>query len=488
MRVFVAGIVHETSTFSPVPTCRSSFEDFEYHRPLDRTVDEVCRKLNGYGTFVRCAEARGDEVFVSSYAFAQPSAPTRQDDYESLREEILDDLRETGDVDAVLLFLHGAQIAQGYDDCEGDFIQRVRMIVGPRVFVGALLDLHANVSDLMLGEASALVACRNYPHDDFDPRAEHLFDLAIEYVERAVKPIMRFRRIPMLGMFYTTQPQLAEVNQLALDLQQHSDMLSVSLIHGFQFTDVPFIGAGVLTVSRQFDSTVEERTEALCKRFFEARDETRALRKPIEQILDEITEKDNQRPFVIADACDNAGGGAGSDSTFILEEILARGLTGYAVALLWDPVSAQFAADAGADAELSLRLGGKTGRHAGQPLDVKARVLKVTTGLVHSGIGYDCPLGLCVALEIDGNVVIVNDVRQQVFSPSCFTDLGVDLSTCKALVVKSSQHFYDQFASLAEAVFYCETPGLLTLDVNPGHYTRLPRPVWPVDEIREDAW
>lgn len=486
MRVFLAGLCHETSTFSPIPTTRESFESFVAHRPKEGKPDERCMELAGYGAFARAALADGHEVIASSFLWAQPSAPCVRSDYETLRDEILGHLERSPDIGMVLLFLHGAQVAQGIDDCEGDFLARVRTIVGPRVFVGALLDLHANVTEQMVREASALVACRLYPHTDFDERAVELYRLGVAAVRNKLRPAMHFERIPMIGMFYTTEPQMAEANRAARELESRPGILSVSLIHGFLWADIPEMGSGVLVVSDGARSSVVEEARAVAGLFFAARTETRALRRTIDEILDEIERAgpdDAHRPYIIADCCDNAGGGAGSDSTFILEAILSRGLRNYALGLLWDPIATQFASNAGVGAKLNLRVGGKTGPYAGQPIDVQAEVLAAGRDMKQLGIGLEQPTGLNVALGIEGNLLVINDVRGQVFSPSCFTDLGIDLSAQRAVVVKSTQHFRDQFAPLARGIYYCETPGSLRLDIDPSAYRHLRRPLWPLDEV-----
>jgi microcystin degradation protein MlrC len=288
----------------------------------------------------------------------------------------------------------------------------------------------------------------------------------------------------MIGMFYTTAPQMAAANAAARTLEEREGALSVSLIHGFLWADMAQMGAGALLVSDGLQPALEHELRRVAKAFFDARGETRALRKSVNEVLDIVAAAPpHAKPFVIADACDNAGGGAGSDSTFILDAVLARGLRGFAFGLLWDPVAVQFAQMAGEGGVLRLRLGGKTGPEAGRPLDVEAKVLDLRDNLSQHGIGFTAPIGAAAALEIEGNIVIINDVRGQVFSPTCFTDLGVDIAAQRAVVVKSTQHFYAQFEPLAQAVLYCETPGALALDIDPSRYRNLRRPIWPLDAV-----
>ena len=142
----------------------------------------------------------------------------------------------------------------------------------------------------------------------------------------------------------------------------------------------------------------------------------------------------------------------------------------------------QFAKDAGVGATFDLRLGGKTGPQAGAPLDVTATVLGVFENRWQHGIGLKQPMGDCAVLEVSGNMIVVVTVRGQVFSPTCFTEFGVKIEDQAALVVKSSQHFYDQFAPLASEVLYCETPGGLSLNMRVDELDGLSRPIWPLDD------
>src|ERR1700731_4729830 len=133
MRIFAGGIVTETNTFSPTPTTLDDFRvQRNYHEGEPSSVDLA--KL--WGTR---AHARGDQFIASLMAWAEPSGITTQSAYEALREELLEDLRAAMPLDVVLLMLHGAMVAQGYDDCEEDIMRRVRDITGPEAIIGVEL-------------------------------------------------------------------------------------------------------------------------------------------------------------------------------------------------------------------------------------------------------------------------------------------------------------------------------------------------------------
>ena len=84
-----------------------------------------------------------------------------------LRDEILAQLRAALPVDLVVLGLHGAMVAQGYDDCEGDLLERARAIVGPHVPIAAGLDPHSHLTARRVLNANILTAFLEFPHTDF---------------------------------------------------------------------------------------------------------------------------------------------------------------------------------------------------------------------------------------------------------------------------------------------------------------------------------
>lgn len=141
MRLFVAALGTETNSFSPIPTGLGSFEEYLWF-PAGSHPEEP-RFFTGPIVAARRRAARdGITVIEGLAAFAAPAGPTTRHAWETLRDRLLEELRAALPVEVVLLSLHGAMVADGYDDCEGDLLQKVRAIVGPHTVVGAELDPH----------------------------------------------------------------------------------------------------------------------------------------------------------------------------------------------------------------------------------------------------------------------------------------------------------------------------------------------------------
>jgi microcystin degradation protein MlrC len=481
MKLFVAGMAHETNTFSPLPTSKRAFEEMMIRPKTGQGMERIGDAF-GYKDFIRMGEQSQMQVAKSLFCFAQPSAPTVQKDYEELRDEILADLKAAMPVDMVLLMLHGAQMAQGYDDCEGDIIERVRKIVGPKVAIGVELDLHANVTKQMIDSSTVLMVCKEYPHIDFDKRAEQLFDLCLRAQRGEIKPVMYKFNVPMLGAFPTTREPLRSFVDETTRMEGKDGILSVSLVHGFAWSDFPEMGASVVVVADGDMTKAKALAETLGKRFFNMREQIESPRLELDEALDQAL-AEPRGPVVMADRSDNAGGGAAGDSTFFLETILKRIIKNTALSMIWDPMAVEACFDAGVGAVIDLRIGGKTGKFSGNPVDVTAKVTALAENPRQFMFGAVAPLGRSAAIHVEGVDIVLNTIRQQTFSPEAFSELGIDPTKRKILVVKSTQHFHACFAPIAARILYVGAPGTLSTNYLQFPYKRMPRPLAPIDKV-----
>ena len=187
---------------------------------------------------------------------------------------------------------------------------------------------------------------------------------------------------------------------------------------------------------------------------------------------------------VLADTADNPGGGAACDSTFVLRALLQRGVRDAALGMIWDPQAVAIATSAGVSARLPLRVGGKVGPMSGEPLDLDVEVLACRSDASQGGLvpGSRDSLGAAVALRVQGVDVVLNSIRQQTFSPDCFTEMGIDLKSKRLVVVKSTQHFRAGFDPLVVKAVYADTPGSLRMNLRELPYRHLRRPMWPIDQ------
>jgi microcystin degradation protein MlrC len=418
-------------------------------------------------------------------AGAQPSGTTTRHAYETLRDELLADLRSALPVDMVLLGLHGAMVADGYDDCEGDLLQRVRAIVGPAVVVGAELDPHNHLTAAMVGSADVLVAFKEYPHTDILERALELVDLCLAKHEGRIEPVASVVDCQMIVTLHTSRdPARAFVDRI-MALEGHGGILSISISHGFAWGDVPEMGTKVLVYSDAHVDKGAAKGAALARQLADELVAMReGLRVPypgIDQSIDAALAFDGG-PVVLADGADNPGGGAAADATFVLQRLLERGIDNACLGPLWDPIAVRIAFDAGVGATLMMRIGGKISPLSGDPLDLRVTVAALHADMFMTGLANTpTAMGDCALLETAGVQIMLCSTRNQAMGSDVFTQLGVDLAAKKIIVVKSSQHFYASFAKVARQVIYVGAPGAVTLDLKTLPYQKIRHPKWPID-------
>ncbi len=478
MKVFIACLGTESNTFSPFPTGRETYaETMLFHGDGSRhdafIYNDVLR------TWRRLAEARGDEVVESIGAFAQPAGPTVQALYEEFRDELLADLEAAMPVDMVLIGMHGAMVAEDCDDCEGDILTRARAVVGPGPALGCELDLHCSITPEMVSAADAIVLFKEFPHIDFNERAEELFEVLRGKAEGRTLPVIGTWDVRMISSWRTTAEPMKSFVAKMQSLEGKDGVLSVSFAHGFPWGDVEHVTATMLVISDGDQDKAEALAEELGRQIYDMRHQTHPRLSTTNEALD-LAVAANHFPVVLADTADNAGGGAPSDSTFVLREILDRGLENVASGLYWDPVTVRFCKEGGIGAKLSLRVGGKCGAMSGDPLDLEVTVMAIVEGAMQSFGDGSARMGDSVWLRCEPEIdLIVNSIRTQVFHPNAFTQFGLDLSAKKIVVVKSTHHFYAGFAPIAAEVHHIGDKGALDSDYANISYTKLKTPYWP---------
>ena len=242
MKIFFAALSTETNTFSPIPTGRAAFKDRAYFR-TDASLSAPVQGNIALIEWRRMATADDHQVAESICAGAEPAGTTLRAVYEELRDTIIADLKAAMPVDVVLLAMHGAMVADGYDDCEGDTLARARAVVGAQAVVGIELDLHCHLTELMRSSADAIITYKEYPHIDVAERARELYALCTRTKRGEVRPVMAYHDCRMISMWRTPDEPMKSFVARMQALEGRDGILSVSFGHGFPWGDVADVGA-----------------------------------------------------------------------------------------------------------------------------------------------------------------------------------------------------------------------------------------------------
>jgi microcystin degradation protein MlrC len=481
VRVFTAALATETNTFSPIAIDRRAFEASLYARPGEHPVTPtLCTAPITVGREV-CAR-EGWTLIEGSASWADPAGLVARTTYEELRDEILEQLRSAMPVDSVVLGLHGAMVAQGYDDPEGDLLAQVRDIVGPDVLVCAELDPHSHLTARRVAAANFFVVFKEFPHIDFVDRARDLWSIAVRALKGEIKPVMSVFDCRMIDVFPTSkQPMRGFVDKLCALEKSEPGLLSLSVIHGFMAGDVPEMGTKVIAVTDGDAAKGATLAETLGRELFAMRG-TFMVSQVDEKVAVDAALAAPRGPVVIADVWDNPGGGTAGDATVILAELIARGVTDVAVGTIWDPIAVQICFAAGEGAVIPLRFGAKSAPHTGNPIDQYVTVRRIVSDAQMRFGDSFAPFGDAAWISFNGIDVILNSTRAQSFDPSLFSAMGIDPTSRKILLIKSTNHFYDSFSKIASEIVYCAAGKPYPNTPATTDYKKARRTIWPMVE------
>lgn len=476
-KILLMEFKHETNVFTPAPADEAAFrshrllageESLQFHRTIG----------SEYHAFLQILEQRDDVELIPTVSLnANPSGPVTASVYDFVTQTVCDTIRSHGSLDAALISFHGAMVAEGHEDGEGDLLEVIRQLVGWEIPIICSLDLHANVTEKMARCATALVPFQHYPHiDDYETGlvAAELMD---ETLNGTLHPVMAVRKIPfLLPLFPTDEPQMQALYAKAAELEQQPGVRLVRFTHGFFQADIQELGMAALVIADENRLLAEETAARLEAAILAARPTLQRTYPTLDEALDRAI-LPGEGPVLLADASDNPGAGGLGDTTHILRHILQRGITGCAMALLVDPESVEICQTAGVGAMVSLMLAGKSDpAYSGGPLPVTAYVKMLSDGNYRNkGLvarGTVMKLGKTAVLEISGNLVIVSSVPKQPYDAEIFRAHGITPEDQKILVVKSTVHYRASYGSIAREMIALSLPGYAVPVPQGFHYRR----------------
>src|SRR2546421_6269 len=267
-KIVIASMMHETNTFSPIPTALPSF------RPLsgEAAIAEFEHTNTQLGGFLDVAQRMGAEIVVPLAANAHPSGYVERRAYEDMCAALVGGIR--GGCDAAFLALHGAMVAEHVDDGEGELLRRTRA-VAPRLPIAVGLDFHTQLTPAMVENATVITGYRTYPHIDMADTAQRAASTLLRTLDGAVKPVMVWGIRPMLTSTLEHTPSrqpMKDVMDMAIDAEARGVVLNASVLGGFPQSDIPHLSCSAIVVC----DGATDRGQALLDRMLDLAGERRA--------------------------------------------------------------------------------------------------------------------------------------------------------------------------------------------------------------------
>ncbi len=492
-RVLTGRFMHETNTFSIQKTDMALWRRRDFQ--LGNEIPAAFRGTrSALGATFEAADKYGWTLIHPVSANANPSGIVTDDAFEQIGGIILDAAERQGPIDGVLLHLHGAMVVQSYEDGEGELLARLRRTLGPDVPVVVTLDLHANVTQQMADNASALIAFRTYPHIDMYERAWQGAELLRRAMDGEIRPKTVIARRPMIYGLDRGRHQagpMAELIARGEALEASGEALAVSICAGFSRANIRDVGPSVTVTVDALADGASPRGQAVAEQFMDhawaTRDyESFTLLSVAEAVARARAGEPGDKPLVIADYTDNPGGGGYGDATALLRGLVEAGVEGVAFHAICDPEAVMEAMRAGIGVQTTITLGGKTDpKMGGGPVTLTGEVTHLSNGkfIAHGpmGGGLERHYGPSMVFRVGGIDIVAITNNGQAVDLGQFTSLGLDPTRYATVCVKSMQHFRAAFEPIAREVILVDTGALCSEIYTPELFDKVRRPVWPLD-------
>jgi microcystin degradation protein MlrC len=493
MRLLIAMMKHETNTFSPVPTPLARFGNGPGPFYGEAAIRAYRGTGTGLGAYLDLAAEEGAEVVLPIAAAAPPSGPVEDTAYRHITDAICEAAAKGG-FDGILLDLHGAMVTESLEDGEGQFLGRLRAIAGATP-IAVALDMHANLYDEIVANATVVTGYRTYPHVDTYDTARLAGAILLRTLRGEVRPVMAWGNAPMLPhvMRQGTDDHPNRELQRRCAAMTGEGALAASLFTGFPHADIKNAGLSAIVVTDGDRGLAEELRDELLDRAWVER---QAFVYQIEPLPASVARAKamaipaaGDGPIVLLDHYDNCASGGTMDTTAVLAEILRQGLDDVAVFAIYDPAAVQQAIAAGIGARVTLSIGGKIRMPAigadSPPLNVTGLVKTISNGRYRNrgpmARGLEVEMGPAVVIDTGAQEIALVSRHVEPSDLNCLLALGIDPRQKRYLMLKSRIHWRAGLGPLARAVVDCAGVGVCTSDYGQLDFKKVRRPIYPLD-------
>ena len=484
-RVFITGFWHETNTFASGRTGLEAFHAYQYVEG-DALFAAFADTNTEVGGAMNAALELDLNLIPGLFAGAVPSGLITAETYQALVQRSLELLAGAGEVDGVLVHLHGACVAEGAGEADADFLAAIRRQLPPGTPVVATFDLHANLSDALIEGADALVGYDTYPHSDMGERGAEAARMLHRMLWSARRPAKILRKLPFAPppqVQGTAAAPAAAIMAKMHEMETWGEIWSASIAWGFPYADVAHLGVGILVQGDDI-AHATRIADDLAQTIWQQRGDFDAGLIGVEEAVRTAIAAPGG-PIILVDVADNAGGGAPGDGTTILAELLDQSAR-KAVIVLCDGQAVAAAKALGVGATFSGNVGGKSDDLHGPPVPLVGKIVfQEHVRYQRRGdymTGQQIDLGDVAVVRADGVTVMLTEAKAMPFDADHLAAAGIVAEAQQIIVVKSAIAWQAHFRAFAKGEIYVDTPGVCASNLKRFTYTQLPRAVYPIDD------
>lgn len=488
--VGIGGLMHESNSFNPAKTVVADFGGLRGSAGADVMAAwrSSSTELTGY---LEGADAEGFDVFPGFVASATPKGPLTRETFDQLTAQMIRSLKAAPKLDGILLALHGAMVADGYPQGDEEIVRRVRKEFGNTIPVVVTHDFHGNPSPELIKLSTALVSYQQNPHLDTRIRGRRAASIMARTLRGEIKPVQVIVKPPMVYniIFQNTYAEpLLPITRASMNLENDNPkILSVSVMGGYQYSDVPYMGPSVIVVADGDRELAEREARRFSDMLWSTRERiVLKIPDPAAAVRQAMNAK--KFPVALFDPGDNIGGGSAGDSTFILEELQHQKAAGWVMTIA-DPAAVQAAVKAGIDGTFDMPVGGKTDDLHGKPVRIRGKVKSLNNGdymetEVRHGGGRYFDMGLTAVIETDTsvgddrNLLVLTSRRASPNSIHQIVSCGIYPERQKILVAKGTIAPRAAYEPVAAEIIVVDSPGSTAVNPARFHFRNIREKLW----------
>lgn len=487
MKVFVSSLLQETNTFCPKKTTRELYaRGYIYHGKQIR--DNLTGTNTEIGGALEYFKDNDVDVIYGDAYWGVAGGRLVDSEFRLICNRIVDSVHKEHTLSGIFFALHGALVAETYDDCEGYLLSEIRKAVGWEIPIVVSLDYHANITEQMVQCSDVMVGFRTYPHTDFADTGKRAASILVSLCQNPVSVEPHFQKIPIIVPVENAETGsglCCDIMNQIVSLNNQPEIVSASFFCAQPWLDVTEAGAALIAYSTGVSNsnTCDMALSRMSQEFMHRKDELYRKYPSITQVLK--TSSTYARPTILIDSGDITTAGGIGDSTVMLHALLDESFQ--SVLCVVSPKAVRDAFKIGEGNSGKIVIGGDCDYGYNQDVTVEACVIKLTdtksTILGKSFEGVVVDAGRRAYIIVNGNVhVILTEFCSLMYDPQFLVEMGVDIPSMEFIVQKSHKLFRAAYQNIAKDIVIVDTPGFTDMNIERLQFSKINRPIYPLDK------
>lgn len=487
-RVLVAQLRQESHSFVPGLTTLADFHGIARGDAEAGMARVGNRETDGY---IDSAEALGVTLVPTIDLWAHSGPKVADEAFEDLAGQILDSVSENiGEIDGVMLGLHGAMVTESLDDAEGEILARVRSVVGADLPIAATFDLHTHMTEKMREHADIIVGYQTCPHVDLRRTGRVAMDILIRTIRGEVSPKVSMRKIRMMSSSEPHDDRVfpnADVIAMLHEAERDPRILSASLFCTQPWLDIDELGWASVVVTDDAAELGQSTADTVGRRAWDLRDHYLVDKTDVDEAIDMALAGEGL--FAFSEGADSTTAGGLGDGNLLLGALLRREVDVPCAVMVRDPEAAARCVEAGIGATVTTQLGGKLNPAFYSPLEVTGTVRTLTDGhyMNHYGGVRPVDMGPTAVLQVGSISIMVTTDKPRMVDFEAYSSVGINPDHYRIIQPKSAGAYREYYEDIATCIDV-DLPGPAGSDLTALPFTRIPRPLWPWDRELTEPW